>query len=296
MKLLQPTFHSDYELLDTGEFEKLERFGAYVLRRPEPQAVWRRAMPESEWAKLADATFRRDKKSVEKGSWEIHTVVPDRWYMDYTSPSGVVLRAKCSLSAFKHVGVFPEQAENWEYIQHCLGRFEAPGRPTVLNLFAYTGLASIVAKKAGADVTHVDSVRQVISWARDNMTASATDDIRWMVDDALKFVKREVRRGKVYNGLILDPPAYGRGPDGEKWVLEEQIAELLENCQLLLSPEKHFLILNVYSMGFSAMIVENLMKDFFRVQKQHEWGELFLTDRAGRKLPLGVFSRFTDLM
>ena len=295
IQLLSPAFHTDYELIDTGGFEKLERFGAYILRRPEPQAVWKKHLSEGHWESLSNASFLRDKKSLEKGSWELHTQVPDRWYMEYASPSGVSLQAKCSLSAFKHVGIFPEQAENWEYIRTRLANFPADRRPTVLNLFAYTGLASVVAQKAGAEVTHVDSVKQVVSWAKDNMLASNTDHIRWIVDDALKFVKRELRRGKQYNGIILDPPAYGRGPDGEKWVLEEQIGELLETCKDLLSPTHYFQILNMYSLSFSALIVENLVNSFYEFPPNHEWGELYLTDRAGRKLPLGVFSRFTDL-
>jgi 23S rRNA (cytosine1962-C5)-methyltransferase len=164
----------------------------------------------------------------------------------------------------------------------------------VLNLFAYTGGASLAAKRAGADVVHVDSVKQVVSWARENMEASGLDNIRWIVDDALKFVKREVKRGNKYQGLILDPPAYGRGPDGEKWLLEENINELLKLCSQLLDKEQHFFILNLYSLGFSALIVDNLIEGNFGRMQHPEYGELYLADQFNKRLPLGVFYRFSS--
>jgi 23S rRNA (cytosine1962-C5)-methyltransferase len=163
--------------------------------------------------------------------------------------------------------------------------------PKVLNLFAYTGGASLAAKAAGADVTHVDSVRQVLSWSRENMEISGFDNIRWVCEDALKFVKREAKREKKYQGIVLDPPAYGRGPEGEKWILEDLIAELMESCSKILDENKAFCILNLYSMGFSPLIAENLLKDYFTVNSHIEFGELFLLDRAGKKLPVSVFGR-----
>jgi len=162
-----------------------------------------------------------------------------------------------------------------------------------MNLFAYTGGASLAACAAGAEVTHVDSVRQVLTWSRENMEASNLNGIRWMLEDALKFVQREVKRGKVYEGIILDPPAYGRGPDGEKWVLEESITPLMEACSLLLNPQCGFLILNLYSMGFSAIIASNLLESFFPNAGEIEYGELVVPDRSGKKLPLSVFARFS---
>jgi len=162
----------------------------------------------------------------------------------------------------------------------------------VLNLFAYTGGASLAAKAAGADVTHVDSVRQVLNWSRENMEASGLLNIRWVLEDALKFVRREIKRERIYQGIILDPPAYGRGPDGERWVLEDQIAELMDACAQLLDPREGFCVLNLYSMGFSSMIAENLMRDYFPDVITPEYGELFVPDNAGRKLPLGIYSRF----
>jgi len=196
------------------------------------------------------------------------------------------------LTAFKHVGVFPEQAVNWDFIFNSIGEMKTP-KPKVLNLFAYTGGASLAARAAGADVTHVDSVKQVVTWANDNMTLSKLDNIRWLVEDALKFVKREQRRGNKYNGIILDPPAYGHGPNGEKWKLEENINEMVKAVVELLDEQEHFLILNAYSLGFSAMILENL---FPKMKKSKlETGELFLKAKYGNVLPLGVFGRLKSL-
>ncbi len=292
MRLITPDTLSDYELIDTGGFEKLERFGRYVLARPEPQAVWAKGLPEEKWEELADAVFRRDKNSDEKGQWILHKKMPDNWVFSYKS--GLFdLKSKLALSSFKHVGLFPEQAENWEYIGRKLSAMQVR-QPSVLNLFAYTGMASLAARQMGADVTHIDAVKPVISWARTNMEMSGLDNIRWVVEDALKFVKREVRRGKQYNGIILDPPAYGRGPAGEKWLLESHINELLELSVQLLTKENFFLVINLYSLGFSAMILENLFRAHFPDAPNKDFGELFLRDRSGNKLPLGIFFRFSD--
>ena len=179
--------------------------------------------------------------------------MPEQWRIDYRY-RGMSLRMRLGLTSFKHVGVFPEQGENWNFIYDSVAELKARlGRePRVLNLFAYTGGASLAARSAGAEVTHVDSVRQVVTWARENMEASGLDGIRWVVEDAMKFVRREVRRGRSYDGIILDPPAYGRGPEGEKWVLGQDIGPMLECCTRLLSATDGFLVLNLYSMGFSA--------------------------------------------
>ena len=206
----------------------------------------------------------------------------------------VHLRTKLALSSFKHVGIFPEQATNWDYISKHLKAMPVE-KPSVLNLFAYTGAASLTAKACGADITHVDSVKQVISWSRENMELSNLDNIRWIVEDAMKFVKREVRRGNRYNGLILDPPAYGRGPDGEKWLLEEHINEMLGLCTELLAEKNYFFVINLYSLGFSSLIIENLINSHFPKAQNHEFGELYLQDSFNKKLPLGVFSRFSDV-
>lgn len=281
----------DYALLDTGDGEKLEKFGAYVLRRPEPQAIWPKAMPQSVWEKMPDATFLRGKGNEEAGNWTVKPGMQDPWYCRYEK-GPLNLRYKLSLSAFKHVGVFPEQSANWDFMATELTRIqkECGEVPKVLNLFAYTGIASLAARSLRTQVTHVDAVRQVLSWGKDNMEASKLDGIRWLADDALKFVRREERRGNRYHCIILDPPAYGRGPEGEKWILEDSISELMRVCSQILAQKSSCLILNLYSMGYSACIAENLCRVFFP-QAGIQSGELVLADTHGRKLPLGVFCR-----
>jgi 23S rRNA (cytosine1962-C5)-methyltransferase len=294
MKLLTPQNWLDYQLIDSGDYEKLERFGKYILRRPEPQAVWRKALPANDWERRTDAWFRKEKgKSAlegnEKGEWILQPEMPQQWFISY-SYKEMKLRFRLGLTAFKHVGIFPEQAENWNYIFDAVRQLPVR-QPKILNLFAYTGGASLAAKAGGADVTHVDSVKQVLNWSRENMEASGFDHIRWVPEDALKFVKREVKREKRYQGIILDPPAYGRGPEGERWVLEDNIAELMESCSKILDENGSFCVLNLYSMGFSSLIAENLMRDYFPNHSQIEFGELFLPDHAERKLPLSVYCR-----
>jgi 23S rRNA (cytosine1962-C5)-methyltransferase len=293
IKLETPQLWKEYQLIDSGGFEKLEKFGKYILRRPEPQAAWDKSLPDSEWERTANATFKKDKGSQEKGEWILKKGMEERWFMPYKT-AALDLSFKLALSSFKHVGIFPEQASNWEFIVEKVKKLPLKN-PKVLNLFAYTGGASIAAKQAGADITHVDSIKQVISWSRENMEASNLENIRWVVEDALKFVKREAKRGNIYQGIILDPPAYGRGPDGEKWILEEQINELLKTVAQILDKENYFLILNMYSMGFSSLIVENLVKCSFTQTQNHEFGELYLQDTFNKKLPLGVFYRFSSV-
>lgn len=296
MQLLTPQHWKTYQLIDSGNFEKLERFGEYILSRPEPQAVWDKSLSEAEWEQKASAFFKRDKNSQEKGQWELKRGMPERWMMPYQH-GALNLNFKLALSSFKHVGIFPEQAANWEFIYEKVKGIKEGGvvQPKVLNLFAYTGGASLAAKQAGADVSHVDSVKQVVSWSRENMEASGLDNIRWVVEDALKYVRREVKRGNIYQGLILDPPAYGRGPDGEKWLLEENINELLKLCSQLLDKDNHFFIINLYSLGFSALIVQNLIDCSFGEVDKPEYGELYLEDSFQKKLPLGVFYRFASV-
>ena len=313
MKLLYPSNWKDYELIDTGDFEKLERFGNYILTRPEPQAVWSKSMSSGEWEKLSHAFFRKEKNDPEKGRWSLKSNMPEQWYIDYQYKE-MQLKMRLGLTGFKHVGVFPEQSENWDFIYDQLRSHQKESvsglnpnssrqqgsdnnqhqpleKLRILNLFAYTGGASLAAIAAGADVVHVDSVKPVLTWARENMEASGMNGIRWMLEDALKFVQREVRRGNTYHGIILDPPAYGRGPDGEKWVLEDSINEMMKLCSQLLLPEKSFLILNLYSIGFSALIAENLIRSHFGKTGSLEYGELYVPDRYAKKLPLGVFAR-----
>ncbi len=293
MTLLTPAVWPDYELIDSGDFMKLERFGPYTLARPEPQAIWDCSLSETEWERLAHATFRRDKQSPERGEWQTLKPMQDPWTVDFRQQE-LNLTFKLALTSFKHVGIFPEQAVNWTYIHDVIKALPID-RPRVLNLFAYTGGATLAARQAGADVTHVDAVKQVISWSKENMTMSNLDNVRWLVEDAMKFVKREERRGNTYHGIILDPPAYGRGPDGEKWVLEDQLNELLKTCATLLDRQDFFFIINSYSLGFSYIILDNLLTQCFGPLLNSQSGELYLTDSGQKRLPLGVFSRFSSV-
>lgn len=291
-----------YALLDAGDGAKLERFGAHVVARPEPQALWRPALSAREWEQLAGATFTRAAgEKGEKGQWRTRPQMPEQWWLDYQLPdSGPTLRFRLGLSAFKHVGLFPEQEVNWRWLYQQgrqLVRATKPGEPPpkVLNLFAYTGGATLALRAAGLDVAHLDAVRQVNFWARDNMEASGLDGVRWLVDDALAFCRRQVRKGTRYQGIALDPPAYGRGPDGEKWLLEEHLPELLALCHELLDRDRpHFFLLNLYSLGFSALILDSLGRDLFGAVPTRELGELYVPDQAGRALPLGTFYRFAS--
>lgn len=289
ISLLSPTHWKDYELIDCGDFEKLERFGNLILSRPEPQAVWKKTLSEQEWKKQTHIRFKG--RSATSGEWiKSASQIPDRWNVSYTN-NEVTINLRLGLTSFKHVGVFPEQAVNWDYISSSVKKFKTPN-PKVLNLFAYTGAASLIAKAAGADTTHVDSIKQVVNWANENQELSNLKDVRWVVEDALKFVKRELKRGKKYNGIILDPPAFGHGPNGEKWKLEDHIQEMMQEVVQLLDEKEHFLILNTYSLGFSSVIVENLVKTSFPQVQNLETGELFLQATSGIKLPLGVFGKF----
>ena len=290
----------DYELIDSGAGEKLERFGAYVLARPEPKALWDKSLSEAEWRRLAHTTFTPGAGfgkagKEDSGTWNRLKKMDDQWYIQYKNEEGLSLDLRLGLTSFKHVGVFPEQAPNWDYIYRQTRALAANGRtPKVLNLFAYTGGASLAAKAAGADVTHLDSVRQVVTWARGNMEHSGMDGIRWIVEDAMKFAQREARRGNRYDGIILDPPAYGHGPDGEKWKLDECLYGMLRSVGEILAPKDSFMVLNLYSNGYSALLGETVVRQAMSVGAI-ESGELALNDRFGKALPLSIVVRMTRL-
>ncbi len=292
------TSWKDYELLDSGAGEKLERFGAYVLARPEPKALWNKSLSDAEWRRLAHTTFTPGAGfgkagKEDSGTWNRLKKMDDQWHIRYANEDGLKMDLRLGLTSFKHVGVFPEQAPNWDWIYRQTRTLAAKGRtPRVLNLFAYTGAASLAAKAAGADVTHLDSVRQVVTWARGNMENSGLDGIRWVVEDAMKFAQREARRGNRYDGIILDPPAYGHGPDGEKWKLDECLFGMLRSVGEILAPQDAFLVLNLYSNGYSALLGETVLRQAMRVG-QIESGELALNDKFGKALPLSIVVRMT---
>ena len=293
-----PQNWKDYELLDSGRGAKLERFGEYVLARPEPKALWDKSMSDAEWNRLAHTRFTPGAGfgkagKEDSGTWERLRNMPDQWWIRYNG--GPKFSLRLGLTSFKHVGVFPEQAANWDYIFRQTSDIAAKtgSRPKVLNLFAYTGAASLAAKCAGADVTHLDSVRQVVTWAHENQDRSGLRDIRWVVEDAMKFAGREARRGNLYQGIILDPPAYGHGPDGEKWKLDECLFDMMKTVGRILAPENSFLVLNLYSNGFSAILGETVVRQAFELTSYTalESGELVIMDRFGKNLPLSIFVR-----
>ncbi len=281
-----------YELLDSGGGEKLERFGDVVLVRPDPQAIWRKRAPK-DW-KRADLTFVRE--SDRGGHW----VGRDRAKAGERSWEVAYGDARFSIrpTRFKHVGVFPEQASNWEWVRERAERLTTDGRPRLLNLFGYTGVASVLATHAGFEVTHVDASKTSLQWLRDNIEASGLDRsaIRVVLDDALAFVRREVRRGSKYHGILLDPPHYGRGPKGEKWEFEASIAPLLDACARLLQRDA-FCVLSTYAIGTSPLAIANLLGEWGAPDERViEAGELALpesSDGAARLLPCGFCARWS---
>lgn len=288
----------DYELIDSGRGSKLERFGDFIMARPEPKALWDKSMPEEQWERLCHTRFTPGAGfgkagKEDSGTWERLKKMPDQWWIRYSG--GPSFNLRLGLTSFKHVGVFPEQAANWEYIyRETASIASGTGKtPKVLNLFAYTGAASLAAKAAGADVTHLDSVRQVVTWAHENQDNSRMEGIRWVVEDAMKFAKREAKRGNKYQGIILDPPAYGHGPDGEKWKLDECLFDMMKTVGRILEPENSFLVLNLYSNGFSSVLGETVVREAFGLGPDAalESGELVLKDRFGKNLPLSIFVR-----
>jgi 23S rRNA (cytosine1962-C5)-methyltransferase len=296
LKLLHPSSWKDYELIDSGDFEKLERFGKYTLIRPEPQAIWKKVLSDAEWKNMANAKFVREQKDKfrftddVKGGWSKDPAMPESWQIEYVH-SSLKLTLRIALTGFGHVGIFPEQGNNWNFIYDTITSWKTADAK-VLNLFAYTGAASVVARSAGAEVVHCDASRPGLNWANQNMQLNNLRDIRWVYEDAFKFVKREVKRGNKYNGIIMDPPPYGRGPEGEKWTLQEQLDELVHMTSELLEKKNSFFILSMYAVGLSATVGLNVAKTYFDL-KTSEFGEFFLHSKNGRDLPMGTFLRFT---
>lgn len=285
--VLTPNDWTDYELIDSGNGSKLERFGTYVLSRPDPRALWSPAADQSTWDK-ADASYIR--KSDTSGDWNITNNPPSDWRIHHHQ---LVFTLKPT--AFKHVGVFPEQAPNWNWIIR-----KVNNRPLrILNLFAYTGGATLAALAAGGEVTHVDASKPSISWAKENVNASALQNhpVRWILEDAYKFVQREARRGSTYDGIIMDPPRFGRGAKGEVWKIETDLPNLLAACKTILSPAPQFFLLNAYTADLSSIALSNLISDCMQTSGgTYESGELAIQDTtSGRLLPNGIFARWSAI-
>jgi 23S rRNA (cytosine1962-C5)-methyltransferase len=288
---LSATAWDDYALLDSGGGRKLERFGEVTVVRPEPQCLWRPARPQ-DW-EAADAVFE-GAEDEEAGRWRLSRAVPETWTLGWRE-----VRFGARLTAFRHLGVFPEQAVNWAWLDERLRG--APAGARVLNLFGYTGIASLAASAAGARVTHVDASRKAVGWARDNaaLVGEAAASVRWICEDARAYVRREVRRGSRYEGIILDPPKYGRGPAGEVWRLYEDLPDLLAGCAALLCEDAQFLVLNAYSERLSGLAMANLMADTLAGRGGRiAWGELTLVETAGggggaRGMGLSFFARWS---
>lgn len=262
----------DYELIDTSDGERLERWGDIILIRPDPQIIWSTGRKNPLW-KNAHARYHRSNKGG--GHWETYRKVPDRWTIRYNQ---LVFNIKPM--GFKHTGVFPEQAVNWDFAAEKIRNENRPLK--VLNLFGYTGCATLSCMKAGAMVCHVDASKGMVQWARENAQSSAIADlpVRWLVDDCVKFVQREIRRGNRYDGIIMDPPSYGRGPGGEVWKLEEQLFPLVDLCRQVLSDNPVFFILNSYTTGLSPAVMEYLLG----VQIQQSFGGSVSSDEIGLRV------------
>ena len=272
---------NDYEVIDCSQGEKLERWGDYLLVRPDPQVIWDTPKKHRGWKKM-NGHYHRSSKGG--GEWEFFDL-PEQWTIDY---KGLTFNLKPF--SFKHTGLFPEQAANWDWFGN---KIRKAGRPVkVLNLFAYTGGATLAAAKAGAAVTHVDASKGMVNWAKENARSSGLGDapIRWIVDDCVKFAEREIRRGNRYDGIIMDPPSYGRGPGGEVWKLEEQVYRLVDLCAQVLSDDPLFFALNSYTTGLSPSVIESLLG--VTVGKQHK-GRVsadeigILVEESGYVLPCG---------
>lgn len=285
---------TDYELLDSGSGRKLERFGSVSLIRPEAQATWQPSLHETSWRAAQAEFIQPDRKKP--GEWKFAQRVPPRWT---TRRNHLVFWVEPTPSS--HVGVFPDQASHWDWLAALVSHAAAIAPPKILSLFGYTGLSTLACAAAGAHVTHVDASRKAIKWARENQARSQLEDrhIRWLVDDAQTFVARELRRGRVYDGLILDPPRYGRGPQGEIWKVDKSFPALLRQCRKLLSPQPLFVLLNTYTTvltrGQTAAEVAQLHSFLQAMLRDYpstiSSGELFLSDAAGRQISNSVFAR-----
>nr|MBI5455608.1 class I SAM-dependent methyltransferase [Candidatus Levybacteria bacterium] len=283
MKVISTKGWSDYGLLDSGNGLRLERFGKFVISKPDPQAIWNQSLAKSQW-EAADAKFQND-------TWIKKSDFPQNWHVNYKE-----LKFLAKLTPFKHTGIFPEQSLNWDFIEEKINNQKSinNSKPYILNLFAYTGIASLVAAANGAKVTHVDASKPSIAWAKENQTLSNLLDkpIRYILDDAIEFCAREIRRGDKYDGIIMDPPVYGHGPNGELWDFNKSFPILLDHCSKLLSDKPLFVIANAYAVSASAIMLKNLFEDYFP-KGNLEYGELALEQESTRLLSTGIISRLS---
>ncbi|MFH1455076.1 MAG: class I SAM-dependent methyltransferase [bacterium] len=283
-KILITKPSADYELIDSGNEEKIERYGEYVLRRPDPQALWKKTLSETDW-KNADATFDNNRKIWKKKTDSMQ----NEWQISFDD-----LKFNIKPTAFKHTGVFPEQFSNWQFIKEKIKN--SKGSIKVLNLFGYTGGATLAALSAGAEVTHIDGSKSAITWAKENAELSGLDKkpVRWIIDDARKFVMREIKRGGKYDGIIMDPPSFGRGGKGEIWKIETDFVNLLDECSKILSDNPLFFLVNGYAAGYSSITYYNALKSLLeKYGGQFEMGELTIQEsKAKRLLPCGIFVRW----
>ena len=268
----------DYELIDVGEGEKLERYGEYVLRRPESNALSYVTDLKSPLWKQADAVYRQNEKI---GEWLFKRELPQSWTITYHD-----LTFKIAPTQYKHTGLFPEQATNWDFMRQAIKQAKRPIR--VLNLFAYTGAATLACAKEGASVVHVDASKGMVQWAKENAVLSGLSDahIRYIVDDVMKFVQREIRRGNKYDGIIMDPPAFGRGPKGELWKFSEKLTELIDLCKQLLSEEPLFFVVSTYSASFDLSDLKKLMHEAFPIDKGETHCAALILPIANKSIPL----------
>ena len=288
LKILKTSASADYELLDSGEGKKLERYGKFILSRPDPQALWNKSLPNGEWQK-ADAIFAH---SGTKGGWKKKPNVPEKWKIEFEGFSFFV-----KPTAFKHTGLFPEQESNWQWIVKNIKSANLNRPVSILNLFGYTGGATLAALSAGAEVAHVDGSKSAITWAKENATISklANKPVRWILDDVREFVKREIKRGVRYDGIVMDPPAFGHGPKKELWKIEDDFLGLMKLCEDVLSDTPIFFLINGYSAGYSAIAYENnLFPLVGKFGGTIEKGELVIEESVGgRFLPAGIFARWS---
>lgn len=291
--ILKTPKQKEYELLDSGNGEKLERYGSYILRRPDPEALWQKSKDQSFWNN-ADLNFVRNGS---KTKWIAKDGTPKNWDIVYG-----FLNFSIRPTSFKHTGLFPEQLPNWQWMEKIITDYKLlinneEKKPKVLNLFAYTGGATLACAKAGAEVCHVDGSKTAVEWARYNAKLSGFENapIRWIVEDVVLFLKREIKRGRRYDAIIMDPPSFGHGPKDELWKIEEHFLELMKLCKEILSNEPLFILINGYTAGYSAIVYENNLKDMMKDYKgKIEIGELAIEEIDGdRLLPCGIFARWS---